>query len=97
MKLLLFLTTLFIVSGTVVNQKTGERLKNANVCETNSNIGTITDSNGQFKLFLTKKEANILISNDDFEIFSIDLKLKNDTCINVKLKPFEIKKKILFR
>lgn len=97
MKILLLLISFFIVSGTVVNKKTGERLKNVNVCETNSNIGTITDSNGQFKLILTKNDANILISDNEFEIFSIDLELKNDTCINVKLKPIEIKKKTLFR
>lgn len=87
--LLILLLPFFIITGTVINEKTGERLANVDVFENNSKIGTLTDSNGQFKLYLNKNNADIEISEDGFKIFYSTLILKSDTCLNIKLKPLQ--------
>ena len=78
---------LVTISGKVTNSKSGEVLKNVTVFESSSNIGTITNENGFFKLVLTKGERKIKITDDGFNDFYQQIILKNDTTFTVNLVP----------
>lgn len=76
---------LVTVSGKVTNSKSGEALENVTVFELSSNIGTITNENGFFKLALIKGAQEIKISDDGFIEYSQQFVLKSDTTLMVKL------------
>lgn len=78
---------LVTVSGKVTNSKSGEALENVTVFELSSNIGTITNENGFFKLALIKGAQEIKISDDGFIEYSQQFVLKSDTTLMVKLVP----------
>jgi len=77
----------FTISGKVLDNINGKALKNVSVFESNSNIGTITDNKGMFKLILTGGPKNIEIVEHGFKTFSEQLVLKSDTILIVELKP----------
>lgn len=77
---------LVTISGKVTNSKSGEALENVSVFDQSSNIGTITNKNGFFKLALTKGPLEIKISDDGFKDYSRYIVLKNDTTLVVKLE-----------
>ena len=78
---------LVTISGKVTNSKSEDALENVTVFELSSNIGTITNGDGFFKLALTKGAHEIKITDDGFKEFSQQIVLKNDTTISVKLVP----------
>ncbi len=78
---------LVTISGKVTNSKSGKTLENVTVFELSSNIGTITNENGFFKLALTKGAREIKISDDGFIEYSQQFILKSDTTLTVKLVP----------
>jgi len=83
---------LVTISGKVTNSKSGDTLENVNVFELTTNIGTITNGDGFFKLALTKGVRKIKISDDGFKEFYQQIVLKNDTTLTVELVP-EIQQK----
>jgi hypothetical protein len=76
-----------LVTGNIINEKTGNALENVNILESNSGIGTITNMNGFFSLMLNKGNAEILVSHAGFKDFSKKLLLKADTALTVSLVP----------
>ena len=76
---------LVTITGTVSNSKNGVEIENGNIFELNSNIGTISNSNGYYKLELKAGEIEIKFSADKFYDFTKKLELKNDTSIIVQL------------
>ena len=78
---------LVLVTGRVINDKTGNVIENAGILESNSGIGTITNLNGYFSLMLNKGNAEIIVSYDGFKNYSGKIILKNDTTFNVSLIP----------
>jgi hypothetical protein len=78
---------LVTISGKVKNSISGDMLENVTVFELSSNIGTITNENGFFKLALTKGVREIKITDEGFKEFSQQIVLKNDTTLTVKLVP----------
>ena len=78
---------LVLVTGNIINEKTGNALENVNILESNSGIGTITNINGFFSLMLNKGNAEILVSHAGFNDFSKKLMLKADTALTVSFVP----------
>ena len=76
---------LVTITGTVSDSKNGVEIENGNIFELNSNIGTISNSNGYYKLELKAGEIEIKFSADKFYDFTKKLELKNDTSIIVEL------------
>jgi hypothetical protein len=76
-----------IVTGNIMNQKTGNFLAGVNVLESNSGIGTISNMNGFFSLMLKPGNTEIKITLEGFKDFSQKLNLKSDTTLLVSLIP----------
>jgi hypothetical protein len=76
-----------LLTGNIINEKTGNSLQDVNILETNSGIGTITNLSGFFSLMLNPGNAQIVISHDGFQNYSKKLVLKNDTTLTVVLLP----------
>lgn len=75
------------VTGYVNHGQNGKALGNVSVFEANSEIGTISNQNGYYKLLLEEGSINLTISNDGFAPFSKKLDLKSDTTLIVNLQP----------
>jgi hypothetical protein len=80
-------TQLVTISGKVTDSKSGKVLENASIFESSSNIGTITNEKGFFKLELPKGELKITITDDGFRDFAQQIILKGDTILSVVLEP----------
>lgn len=78
---------LILVTGNIVNQKTGSAMENVGILEAYSGIGTITNLSGFFSLMLNKGNAEIIISHVGFKDFSQKMVLKGDTTLSVSLVP----------
>ena len=78
---------LVLVTGNIINEKTGVALENVSILESYSGIGTITNMNGFFSLMLNKGNAEIVISHEGFKDFSQKMVLKADTSLTVSLVP----------
>lgn len=83
---------LISITGKIVDNKSGQFLENANIFESVSNIGTISNENGYFKLQLKKGELNLNVTNNGFKDFSQNLILRKDTMLTVRLEPQLTKK-----
>lgn len=78
---------LVTISGNVIHSKSGKALENVNIFESFSNIGTITNEDGFFKLVLSQGELNLNITDNGFKDLSKQLVLKGDTILTVELEP----------
>ncbi len=75
------------ISGFVKNHFNGEVKKNATVYESISGIGTITNSEGYYRLLLTGGRQNLEISSPGFKTYASKFNLINDTIVSVELIP----------
>ena len=78
---------LVLVTGSIINDKTGNYLENVSILESVSGIGTITNMNGFFSLMLKPGNTEIVISHEGFKDFSQKMILKADTSLIVSLVP----------
>ena len=78
---------LVLVTGSIINEKTGNYLENVSILESVSGIGTITNMNGFFSLMLKPGNTEIVISHEGFKDFSQKMVLKADTSLIVSLVP----------
>lgn len=78
---------LISVSGFVKSQPTGKAKGNASVFESVSGVGTITNSEGYYRLLLNPGQQKLEISSSGFDSYSSTFKLVNDTVISVELVP----------
>lgn len=76
-----------LVTGNIIDGKTGSAIGNGNIFESNSGIGTITNMSGFFSLMLKPGNAEMVISHDGFKDFSQKMILKSDTVLVVSLVP----------
>jgi hypothetical protein len=81
------LAQLMTVTGYVNNQSTGEAKQNVAVFERLSGIGTITNSEGYYRLLLYSGKRNLEISSSGFNSYNATFSLKADTIISVELTP----------
>lgn len=77
------------ISGNITNLKDGALVENANVYESISTIGTISNKNGNYQLLLKKGDVKIVISLNGFKDYTQKMSLISDTTLNVKLVPLE--------
>lgn len=75
-----------VIKGTITNEKNGKTLENVNILETLSGIGTISNSSGEFRLMLNRGDAELLITLDGYKNVTKQIKLVNDTTINIELE-----------
>jgi hypothetical protein len=80
---------LLSLSGYVKNFITGEPIENAAIYEASSGIGTITNSDGYYKLLLQKGEQNLKITSAGNESFKTSFTMLADTIVSVELKPLD--------
>jgi len=78
---------LVLITGNIINEKTGNYLENVSILESVSGIGTITNMSGYFSLMLKPGNVEIVISHDGFKEFSKKMVLKADTSLIVSLVP----------
>lgn len=81
---------LISVSGYVKNYQTGETKINATVLESVSGVGTITNSQGYYRLLLRPGHRKIEYSSPDFNAVTTEFKLVTDTVLSVELVPLEM-------
>ena len=78
---------LLSLSGYVKNFISGEPIENATIYEASSGIGTITNSDGYYKLLLQKGEQKLKITSAGNLSFNSTFNMVSDTIISVELKP----------
>ena len=75
------------ISGYVRHSVTDVAIENASIFEKHSEIGTISNRDGFFKLMLNQGRQNLSFSENGYKTFSESLVLKRDTTLIVHLKP----------
>jgi hypothetical protein len=78
---------LVLVTGNILNEKTGNALENVSILESYSGIGTITNMSGFFSLMLKPGSAEVVITLNGFNDLSKKLVLNNDTSLTLSLTP----------
>jgi TonB-dependent starch-binding outer membrane protein SusC len=81
----------FSIKGGVREEMTGEMLVGVNVYFKNTNIGTVTDSNGEFFLSVKPGKDTLVISCIGYETKEIIINPARNQAINIVLAPAEIK------
>ncbi len=76
-----------VIRGKITNEKSGIALENVNILETLSGIGTISNSTGDFRLMLNPGNTELLITLDGYKSVTKQIKLVNDTIMNILLEP----------
>jgi len=79
------------ITGFITDSKSGEAINNVTVFEINSQIGTITNEMGYYKLSLEKGLQEIHFTEPDFESYTLNCKMNSDTTLNIPLKPLQQK------
>lgn len=75
-----------IIDGYVINSETGKHLKEVNIFDKNSGIGTISDNSGYFHLMLDAGKVILSFSEENFSDYISEFTAKNDTVLNITLK-----------
>lgn len=78
---------LIVVTGNVLNEKTGNALENVGIFESYSGIGTITNISGFFSLMLKPGNAEFVITHPGYKNLSKKMVLNADTTITLSLAP----------
>ncbi len=76
---------LVLITGNVINEKTGIAIGNVSILESISGIGTITNLAGNFSLMLKPGKTEILITHDGFKDLTKKMIIQKDTIITVSL------------
>lgn len=76
-----------VITGNVINEKTGITLENVGVFETVSGIGTITNVSGFFSLMLKPGNAEFVITHSGFKDLSKKMVISADTTLTLLLAP----------
>lgn len=77
----------FTISGYIEDAKTGEALINANVYDSKTYQGTITNVYGFFSLTLPEGEINLTISYVGYQIVEKKIELNKNQTLNLQLDP----------
>lgn len=76
---------LVLITGNVINEKTGNAIENVSILESFSGIGTITNLSGNFSLMLKPGNAEIVITHDGYKDYTKKVVLQKDTVVTVSL------------
>ncbi len=76
-----------VVTGNVINEKTGNAIENVNIFESFSGIGTITNVSGFFSLMLKPGKAEFVITHAGFKDLAKKMVLQADTTFIFSLLP----------
>ncbi len=74
-------------SGKIIDSKTGIIIEGASVLIEDTSIGTFSDSNGEFILYLGKGEFTVLISATGYVDFELILLIDESVKQEIKLEP----------
>jgi hypothetical protein len=88
---------LLTVTGTVKDEQSGAYVRQLSIVERVSGIGTITSEDGGFFLALKGGKVELTFSDEKHEAFIVEFELRNDTSIQVILKPLDELEKKPFR
>ena len=75
------------ISGYVKHAISDVAIENVSIFEKHSEIGTISNEEGFFKLMLHQGRQNLSFSENGYKTFSENLVLKSDTTLVIHLKP----------
>ncbi len=78
------------VTGYVRDFVSGKAVESVAVYESVSGIGTITNSDGYYRLLLSKGNRELKISSPGYESFKLPFKMNADTVISVNLKSMNV-------
>lgn len=84
-----FTQTLLTFSGQVIDNKTGKIINDASVWVENKQIGTLSDENGTFLLYLPQGSHRITFTANGFDEKTIEIMLIENTDQQFNLKPVE--------
>lgn len=75
------------VSGTVVDDKTGQRIAQANVAVSGTNIAVVTNDDGFFSLKLNDSEDEVVVSHLGYQSHHFKATQAKEKAIKIRLKP----------
>lgn len=75
------------IVGNIVNSETGGKISNANIFESLTGIGTISNSSGYFRLMLNEGAVELSISIDGYKPLKKEFALQSDTVMEIGLNP----------
>lgn len=78
---------LVLVTGNILNEKTGSTLENVSILESYSGIGTIANMSGFFSLMLKPGNAELVFTLGGYSDLSKKLVLNKDTTLSISLTP----------
>lgn len=78
---------LIVVTGNIINERTGSAIENVSIFESFSGIGTITNVSGFFSLMLKPGNTEFVITHAGFKDLSKKMILQSDTTLTISLKP----------
>jgi hypothetical protein len=76
-----------VIRGTITSEKYGTSLENVNILEKLSEIGTISNTRGEFSLMLHPGNTELIVTLDGYESVARKFKLHADTTVNIALEP----------
>lgn len=77
----------YTISGTLEDASTGEQLVAANIYESSSLVGTITNYYGFYSIKLPKGKIRLVYSYVGYQAIQLDIDLGKDTIVNLSLTP----------
>ena len=83
------------ISGKVMDVKSEIGISDFSILENNTNIGTISNFDGSFSIFLKPGNIELKFENSKYETFLFKFQLKSDTIFKVKLNPIQEMKRFV--
>lgn len=75
----------FTISGTIVDDETGEQLISANIFSEQEGVGTTSNNFGFYSISLAQGETSLIFSYIGYESQKIDLNLNKDKRLDIRL------------
>ncbi len=82
------------ISGYITDSSNGKALENVSIFDSNSQIGTITNENGFYRLILRDSKADLTFSYHGFKDYSRLVEMSADTTLLVGMEPMFLGKKL---
>jgi hypothetical protein len=75
----------YTIEGSVVDSKTGTKLKEVDIFDKVSGIGTTSNESGYFKLLLNRGKIELEVSENGYQTLNKAFILRNDTIVDLQL------------
>jgi len=76
-----------MLKGNILDNQSGIGVKDVNIFDSKTGIGTISNAVGFFSLMLRQGDVSLVVTHDSFKDYTQTLVLKTDTMLNIKLEP----------